>query len=234
MALTPKQQQFCLEYLKDLNASQSAIRAGYARTGAGTEGNRLLQNAEVQENIAQLVADRSRLTKIDAATILRQLWEVSNADVNEIVSHRRVNCRHCYGLDFGYQRTAGEMQAARAAHDANSMALEAMGKSGKIKPFDELGGVGFDKTREPNHACPECKGEGVNDVFISDTRTLSPGARALYAGAKVTKDGIEVKFFSKEKYIEMLARHLSLFNDKLTVNTNIGERLIASRKRTGR
>lgn len=32
--LTGKQQQFCEEYLADLNATQAAIRAGYAKASA--------------------------------------------------------------------------------------------------------------------------------------------------------------------------------------------------------
>jgi hypothetical protein len=45
--LTPKQARFVAEYLIDLNASQAAIRAGYSKTGARTEGSRLLANADI-------------------------------------------------------------------------------------------------------------------------------------------------------------------------------------------
>jgi len=34
MALTDKQQRFFTEYLVDLNATQAAIRAGHAKSGA--------------------------------------------------------------------------------------------------------------------------------------------------------------------------------------------------------
>lgn len=49
--LTDKQQAFILEYVKDFNATQAAIRAGYAKSGAKQEGHRLLANANIRAEI---------------------------------------------------------------------------------------------------------------------------------------------------------------------------------------
>lgn len=46
--LTIKQQKFVAEYVKDLNATQAAIRAGYSENTAKEQGARLLTNANVQ------------------------------------------------------------------------------------------------------------------------------------------------------------------------------------------
>lgn len=228
----PKHEQFCLEYIKDFNATQAVIRTGYSETGAKDRAVRLMREPGIQTRVAELIAERSAATKIDANKLLQQLWEVSNCDVNEIVRVRRVNCRCCYGIDFKHQRTNSEIEHDRRQHAELCNALEARGQSDKITAFDMLGGAGFVRNRDPNPACPECGGEGVSDTFIADTAKMPYGARMLYAGAKQTKDGIEVKFHSKEKYIEMLARHLSLFNDKLTITDNsIEDRLRAGRKR---
>ena len=45
--LSPKQQRFVSEYLKDNNATQAAIRAGYSAGTAKQQGSRLLTNAAV-------------------------------------------------------------------------------------------------------------------------------------------------------------------------------------------
>lgn len=45
--MTTKQRRFVSEYRKDGNATQAAIRAGYAKNGARTEGARLLANADI-------------------------------------------------------------------------------------------------------------------------------------------------------------------------------------------
>lgn len=47
-ALTPKQAQFVAEYLKDHNATQAAIRAGYAKGSAEVQGCRLLRNVRIR------------------------------------------------------------------------------------------------------------------------------------------------------------------------------------------
>ena len=73
--LTPKQQRFISEYLVDLNATQAAIRAGYAKKSADVEGSRLLVNAKVSAAIAAAQAKRSERTEIDADYVLASIVE---------------------------------------------------------------------------------------------------------------------------------------------------------------
>jgi len=58
--LSPKAALFVNEYLRDLNCTQAAIRAGYSAKTAATQGSRLLKNVQVQQAIA---AARERLEK---------------------------------------------------------------------------------------------------------------------------------------------------------------------------
>lgn len=51
--LTDKQKKFVEEYLIDLNATQSAIRAGYSPKTANEQGARLLANVSIQEAISK-------------------------------------------------------------------------------------------------------------------------------------------------------------------------------------
>jgi phage terminase small subunit len=73
MALTPKQQLFCDEYLIDLNATQAAIRAGYSAKTAYSIGERLLRNVEIQEVLQELKKERHERTKINADYVLQRL-----------------------------------------------------------------------------------------------------------------------------------------------------------------
>ena len=52
MALNLKQARFAAEYLKDCNATQAAIRAGYAAKNADVTGSRLLGNVGVAAAVA--------------------------------------------------------------------------------------------------------------------------------------------------------------------------------------
>lgn len=85
MALNPKQEMFCREYLIDLNATQAAIRAGYSAKTATSAAARLLANVNVSNRIAELKAERIEQVQIDAAYVLRRLVEIDQMDVADIL-----------------------------------------------------------------------------------------------------------------------------------------------------
>lgn len=83
--LNEKQEVFCLEYIKDLNATQAAIRAGYSENTARSQGQRLLTHVDVQELIAKLKAERCDELKTDAAYVLKRLREIDELDIIDIL-----------------------------------------------------------------------------------------------------------------------------------------------------
>lgn len=56
------------------------------------------------------------------------------------------------------------------------------------------------------------------EVYIKPTATLSDMKKKAISSIKQTKDGIEIKFYDKEKALEMLGRHLGMFKDKVEVS----------------
>ena len=74
--MTPKQERFVSEYLVDLNATQAAIRAGYAKKSADVEGSRLLVNAKVADAVAAAKAERSERTEVTADYVLTTIMEI--------------------------------------------------------------------------------------------------------------------------------------------------------------
>jgi len=55
--MTTKQEQFCLEYLKDFNATQAAIRAGYSPKTAVVTGHENLRKPDIKKKIDQLMSE---------------------------------------------------------------------------------------------------------------------------------------------------------------------------------
>lgn len=206
--LTAKQQAFVDEYLVDLNATQAAIRAGYNPKNAGVIACENLTKPNIAEAIAKRQAERLERVEVRQDDVIRVLVNMLAADANELVEHRRHCCRYCWGKDHRYQYTANELEREQDVWTAE-------------RPFDEKGGMGYDERRPANADCPECFGDGVGKTIVKDTRKLSPAARALYAGVKQTKDGLEVKMQSKEGYLQLLMRHAGMLNDKLTLNGKI-------------
>jgi len=49
-----KQRKFALEYIKDFNATQAAIRTGYSKNGASVQGSRLLADPKIAALITEL------------------------------------------------------------------------------------------------------------------------------------------------------------------------------------
>lgn len=82
--LTPKQRLFVAEYLKDLNATQAAIRAGYSEKTAHVQGPRLLDNVEVKSALNNAMDKRAEAVEVDAAYVLRRLHEMAEADIRDI------------------------------------------------------------------------------------------------------------------------------------------------------
>jgi len=86
MALNPKQQRFCEEYLIDLNATQAAIRAGYSVKTANEQGARLLVNVSVSREIERLQAVQSRRTGITADRVIRELAKIAFVDPVRVIN----------------------------------------------------------------------------------------------------------------------------------------------------
>ncbi|WP_304458996.1 terminase small subunit [Alicyclobacillus sendaiensis] len=83
--LTPRQQRFVEEYLIDLNATQAAIRAGYAPASASVEGARQLANAKVRARIDKALAERSKRTGINADLVIQELARIARVNPIDVI-----------------------------------------------------------------------------------------------------------------------------------------------------
>ena len=206
-ALTPSEERFVLEYIVDLNGTQAYMRSypDAKEPSARVQASRLLADPNIADAIQKAKDERAERTGITADRALQEVWGILTADARELVEYRVGACRHCWGLDFEHQRTTRELERDRARHAQKVLKGEAEGD------FDEKGGDGFNANREPNPECPECFGDGHGRVILKDTSKLSRQAVSLYAGVKQTKEGLEVKFHSKDGAAERMFKHLGLF-----------------------
>lgn len=84
--MTPKQERFVQEYLIDLNATQAAIRAGYAPASASVEGSRLLANAKVAAAVALGQQQRASELGVTAERVLAELAKIGFSDIRRMFS----------------------------------------------------------------------------------------------------------------------------------------------------
>ncbi len=67
---------------------------------------------------------------------------------------------------------------------------------------------------DPDHIdpdCSACRGDGVSQVVLADTRYLSPAGKALYAGVRVRAGVIEVLMRDQVAALEALGRIYGVF-----------------------
>ena len=99
--LTPKQEEFCRQFVVDLCATQAAQRAGYSERTARSVGSENLTKPDIQARIAELQAERSRRTDIKADDVLRRLMREADAgDLNE-PSAARIRAVELLGKHLG-------------------------------------------------------------------------------------------------------------------------------------
>jgi hypothetical protein len=80
--LTDQQRLFVAEYLKDNNATQAAIRAGYSKKTANEQGARLLAKVSIAQAIAQQQKASIVRTLGSADEVLEQMWRLATFDAN--------------------------------------------------------------------------------------------------------------------------------------------------------
>lgn len=173
--------------------------AGYEGDGrtAHSNASRMLRNARVFRAVSFLRDQRQKRFSLTEDEIIHQLSSIANANPNELIQYRRVNCRHCWGERHLYQwRDIEEFDKA----------AEKASQDGKEQP--EYGGVGFVETSFPNEDCPKCNGEGESQLFVTDTTQLEGDVRWLYAGIKQTQNGLEVLMANQEAARRDLLKYL--------------------------
>ncbi len=173
MIVNARQRQFCEEYLIDLNATQAAIRAGYAERYASTNAHKLLQITAIKEKIDELMAARVKRTEITQDRVLRELAIIAFSNA----------------ADY----------AAVVEEDAY-VEIEGV----RIKLFDDDGNV--------------MKFRTVRPVLTED---LTEEQKRALAVIKKGRDGFEVKPYDKVRALELLGKHLGMFQDKVEVSGEV-------------
>lgn len=91
--MTGKQIRFVEEYLKDLNATQAAIRAGYSRDSAYSIGQENLNKPEIKEKIDLAVTSRAERNKITADRVLQEIASIAFSSVAYLVDWQQSAAR---------------------------------------------------------------------------------------------------------------------------------------------
>lgn len=195
--LYPRMALFAKEFTRDFNIKRAAIRAGYAPSGAYNCGFTLLRRSDVQELVNIELRKRAERVDVSIDRIAKYWLNLATVDPRSLIP--KGACRFCWGVDFQYQYTLPELREARREHLTAQMKIK---DQSRRVPFDEKGGDGYDRYREPNRECPACNGHGV---YMVDLDRLSEDQAALIAGYTVSPTGfVTLKLRDQSRAMENL------------------------------
>ncbi len=99
--LNDKQKRFCEEYLKDMNGTQAAIRAGYSEKTANRIASENLSKPDIKTYIQELQTDVQKRNEISIDEIVQNLIEIKNRCMQNVpvMTYDKVNMVYVQVLD---------------------------------------------------------------------------------------------------------------------------------------
>lgn len=120
--LTPKQQAFCDNYIVSHNATDAAIKAGYSKKTARSQGQRLLTNVDIKKYLENN-AQEAHTSKIATATeILEFLTDTVRNKANGLKD--RLKAAQMLGDHFALYKDA---QAEQSEDDCVTVVFQNLG-----------------------------------------------------------------------------------------------------------
>lgn len=159
--LNPKQQRFVEEYLIDRNATQAAIRAGYAAGSAHVAGARLLTNDKIKFAVKAANTLKAKELTVSKEMVVAELAKLAFSDITDFLE-----------------------------------VIELEDPHSEVDPISTL---------------PEKPSRKLKYVDVFTTEGMPKIKTAAIQSIKQTKDGIEIKLHDKGKALEMIGRHLGIF-----------------------
>lgn len=181
------------------------------------------------ELIAHQVAKQEPVREIiyGALQVFQHWQDIALADPLKVVTHRRICCRYCHGIEHRYQwRDQEEFAVALAdVMDANAKLqrhrerCKSEAAREDIEPDAELpsddGGYGFRYNAKPHADCPRCLGEGSSDVLVHDLEKLGPRERRLIKSVRMKKGDVEVVMHDQTDALANMAKSLGMLVEKV-------------------
>ena len=143
--LTPKQERFVSEYIKDLNATQAAIKAGYSEKTAGAIGSRLLKDVKISAEVKKRLEDIKSDSIADATEVLEYFTRVMRRQEKEkvVVTLKEEKSNWKKGADGHYRKDTVKTERVEVVEidaklsDANTAAIQLAKRYGLISGDNE-------------------------------------------------------------------------------------------------
>ncbi|NVO33223.1 terminase small subunit [Hymenobacter lapidiphilus] len=226
--LTDKRSRFIDEYLLDCNATQAAIRAGYASSGARQEGSRLLANADIRTEVDRRLSEAG----MPAQEVVKHFVDIAKTRLNDFLVVRQVQ---------GYEQEEQYLSVLVDRKREEVSFIQEFAEQEDLQLFNEFGPTDtgkrlnkakeqlleleLEKMRHGPDAVKLVPGKPVvHEVADLDIVAI---ARAKQQGRiktyKMGKEGVSVEMYAADGALEKLGRYHGIFekDNRQTAGTDV-------------
>ena len=175
--LTDMQALFVAEYLKDLNATKAAIRAGYSENRASEIGYQLLQKTTVSKAIADAMARRIKRTEVTQDRVVQEYARLAFSNMRDFVdlSQGGIAIRDISNLSEDEQRCIAEVSET-TTKDGGSVKFKLHDKKGALDSLARHLGMFNDKLSVAVHDPSEILNQALKRADEGTERHDGPSA----------------------------------------------------------
>lgn len=135
--MTPKQALFVAEYLKDLNGTQAAIRAGYSAKTAGTQAEQLLRKLEIAEAVKAGQSEQLAAAGVTAQKVKDRLALLAFQDIRQLFDEHG-NLRPLHQLSAEAAAMVGGFEVIKKNAQAGDGVVDTVHKVKVVDPVKSL------------------------------------------------------------------------------------------------
>lgn len=219
--LTDKQRRFCEEYLKDFNATQAAIRAGYSEGTANVIGSENLAKPYIKEFLNKTLDSLS----MEAGEITKRITNLARGDMSDYMSIRLVpyTPKVKTGLDkliLGLQKEIDfeDNYALQVNFDEDELEAHEAGQKARRRKI-----IRYKLELDINpYASRIVNGETVmvEEHYLDLGKIIKDKERGIIKSYKNTKDGIQVELYNADAALAQMAKIRGLLIDKSEIDLN--------------
>ncbi len=192
--LTPQQEIFCNEYIKDRDGAHAYVRAGYSPIGAKQNAYAALKKPQIRYRVNQLIGEYISKIEVDVMFVLRELLKLATVDIQDIYDEDG-NLLPLNEMPENARKAISSIEVVEE-FDHPGQGRKRIGFTKKVKLWDKTKAL-------------EKLGQHLK-MFGGDTNIVLPGGKLIYQDVTIEK----IKKMSDEELNrDILNRLNSQFNE---------------------
>jgi len=135
LGFTRKVFKFCIEYIKDPNGKQAAIKAGFSPKAAAVQASKLMKNPKVRKFIESHMHKAEKHAEITVSQIIQEIGRLAFTDIGGLFDDDN-NLKNVKDWPIELRRAVSSVEID-ALFDGQGQDREQIGETKKVKLWDK-------------------------------------------------------------------------------------------------